>query len=232
MNDIAPALLKSIEDDFHKSIRSNKKISSLNELLELGQATYEQANEYAIEIGKSLSGAFSKHITSDVLPDGRMYFNIGDRILTPTLNKNFDMVSEFTRLVQQELNEQIGVGIKSSIPKLNQDKIKGLVNRLDNELNFEDVKWILDEPVINFTHQVVNEVLKHNADFQASAGLKPVIKRTLVGGACDWCVNLAGTFEYPNVPDDVYRRHERCRCTTEYIPDGSRARNVWSKKWL
>lgn len=233
LEDIVPNLLIDIERDFNKVVSESEKINALNELLTTGSATYKEANEYAIEIGQALADTFSKFITTDTLPDGRMYFNIGDRILTPTLTKNFDLVAEFTRLVQEDLNKQLGIGLKATVPKLEIDKIKGFINRLDKELNFEEVKWILEEPVINFTHQTVNEVLKHNAEFQNKSGLRPRIRRTLVGGACKWCVNLAGTYDYPDdVPDDVYRRHERCRCTTEYIPgDGVKSQNVWNKDW-
>lgn len=231
MNDIVPNLLNNIQTDFNKSIRSNEKIKALRELLDNNQATYVEANEFAIEIGQTLADTFSKHITKDILPDGRMFFNIGDRILTPTLNNNYDLVSDFTKLVQQEMNNQIGVGLKATVPKLNADKIKGLVDRLDSEINFDDIKWILEEPIINFSHQVVNEVLMENAEFQSKVGLTPKIKRTLVGGACKWCVSLAGTYDYPDVPDDVYKRHERCRCTTEYIPDGVKKQNLWNKSW-
>ena len=233
LEDIVPGLLIDIERNFNKIVNESEKINALNELLTTGNATYKEANEYAIEIGQALADTFSKFITTDILPDGRMYFNIGDRILTPTLTKNFDLVAEFTRLVQEDLNKQLGIGLKATVPKLEIDKIRGFINRLDNELNFEEVKWVLEEPVINFTHQTVNEVLKHNAEFQNNSGLRPRIRRTLVGGACDWCVNLAGTYNYPDdVPDDVYRRHERCRCTTEYIPgDGVKSQNVWNKDW-
>lgn len=231
LTDIVPNLLSKIQVEFNNNIKENKKIKKLLELLENQQATYAEANEYAIEIGQALADTFSKFITTDILPDGRMYFNIGDRILTPTLSKNFDLVAEFTRLVQEDLNKQLGIGLKATVPKLEIDKIKGFINRLDNELNFDDVKWILQEPVINFTHQTVNEVLEANAKFQSNSGLKPTIRRTLVGGACDWCVKLAGTYTYPNnVPDDIYRRHERCRCTTEYIPTkGVKKQNIWTK---
>ena len=233
LEDIVPGLLTDIERNFNKIVNESEKINLLNELLTTGNATYKEANEYAIEIGQALADTFSKFITTEILPDGRMYFNIGDRILTPTLTKNFDLVAEFTRLVQEDLNKQLGIGLKATVPKLEIDKIKGFINRLDNELNFEDVKWVLQEPVVNFTHETVNEVLKHDAEFHNKTGLKPRIRRTLVGGACKWCVNLAGTYDYPDdVPDDVYRRHERCRCTTEYIAGTSvKPQNVWTKDW-
>lgn len=229
MNDIVPELLDKIQKDFQDQVKKSNKLKALRKLIDDKQATYEQANEYAIEIGEILARSFKKHISSSVLPDGRMYYNIGERILNPTLTKNYELVTNITKEIQEELNRQLGIGLKVSVPKVDKGKIKGFVDRLSSEA-FDDVSWILQEPIINFTHNGVNDVLEANASFQANAGLKPKIKRTLVGGACKWCVSLAGTYSYPDVPEDVYKRHERCRCTVEYIPDGVKRQNVWTKR--
>lgn len=232
MNDIVPDLLKKIQDDFFIEYRNNKKLKELRELLENNNATYIEANDYALEIGDILVRAFKKNIKSDILPEGRMFFNIGDRILNPTLSRNYDLVSNFTIEVQKQLNKKIGLGIKPLNAKKNINRIYSLVNKLDSEIDFEEIKWLLDAPIIDFTQQVVNEILQENMNFQYKSGLKPKIIRTLVAGACDWCVNLAGTYIYPNVPEEVYKRHDRCRCTVEYIPErSSRQQDVWSKKW-
>lgn len=229
MNDIVPELLDKIQKDFQDEVKKSNKLKALRKLIDNKQATYEQANEYAIEIGEILARSFKKRISSSVLPDGRMYFNIGERILNPTLTKNYELVTNIAKEIQEELNRQVGIGLKVSVPKVDKGKIKGFVDRLSSEL-FDDVSWILQEPIINFTHNGVNDVLEANASFQANVGLKPKIKRTLVGGACKWCVSLAGTYSYPDVPQDVYKRHERCRCTVEYIPDGVKRQNVWTKR--
>lgn len=231
MNDVVPELLDKIQKDFQEQIKKSDKLKNLRKLIDNKQATYEQANEYAVEVGEMLARSFKKHISSSVLPDGKMYYNIAERILNPTLTNNYDMVASITKEIQEALNRQAGIGLKVSVPKVDKDKINGFIERLSNEASFDEVSWILQEPVINFTHNAVNDVLKLSALFQFKAGLKPKIKRTLVGGACKWCVSLAGTYSYPDVPEDVYKRHERCRCTVEYIPDGVKRQNVWTKQW-
>ena len=92
----------------------------------------------------------------------------------------------------------------------------------------------MKEPIVTFSQSVVDDTLKKNIDFQAKAGLKPKIVRKLVGKACDWCRNLAGSYDYPKVPSDVYHRHERCRCTVEYDPRDidKKRQDVWSKNWV
>ncbi len=97
---------------------------------------------------------------------------------------------------------------------------------------FDSISWILDEPVINFSQSVVDETIKLNVEMHYNLGLAPKLVRTLVGNACDWCKAMAGVFDYPDVPDGVYRRYQRCRCTVEYNPGDGRKQDVYSKKWL
>lgn len=160
-----------------------------------------------------------------------MYYNIANRVITPTLTDNYNLVSDVTSEIQTSLNEAAGIGIKAVKPELNQDRIDGIINRISSEDNYDDVSWILDEPVKNFSQSIVDDSVKANAEFHAKAGLQPKIVRKLAGNCCKWCSILAGTYTYPNVPKDVYRRHERCRCTVNYIPINGKVQNVWTKEW-
>ena len=78
--DIVPELLEKIKKEFEKEKVANKDINQLLKLLDDNSATYLEANKYAIEIGESLSKILNRHITVEILPDGKMYFNIADRV--------------------------------------------------------------------------------------------------------------------------------------------------------
>ena len=75
---------------------------------------------------------------------------------------------------------------------------------------------------------MVDQTLEKNVDFQGKSGLSPKIRRTAFGETCEWCQAVAGTYSYPNVPKDVYRRHANCDCIVEYI-DGGKIQDVHSK---
>lgn len=230
--DIVPELLELIQKDFSYEINKSSKLKSIRKLIDEGTATYAEANEYAIEVGEILSKIFKRHIKSDVLPDGKMYYNIAERLLNPTLNNNQKIVARVSAEIQEILNKSAGLGLKGIEPSVNQLRIDSIINRVANEELFDDVAWILDEPIVNFTHSVVDSVIKANVTFQGESGLKPTVTRTVHGHKpCAWCRSMAGTFDYPNVPEDVYRRHDRCRCTVEYDPGNVRNQNVWSKEW-
>lgn len=231
-DDIVPELLATIESQFNEQTYNSEKLKRAVKLLESKKATYLDVNDFAIEIGEILSNVFGTNITAEILPDGKMYFNIAERILNSTLKKNYELISGFAVDVQKLLNNEANLRLKSQTPEFNQDRVDGLVNKLSSANSFEDVKWLLDDPIINFSQSIVDDVIAANIDFHANAGLKPTLTRKMRGDACDWCKNLAGTYDYHNAPNDIYRRHERCRCTVEYNPkDGRRVQNSHTKKW-
>jgi len=231
VKDIVPELLEAIQKDFNIAFANDSIIKQTGKLISSGLATYADANAYAARTGEILANAFKKHILLDVLPEGRMYFNIAERVLGETLNKNHDLISDVAQQVQTILNDRAGIGIKSIKPELNKGRIKDLVDKISNEADFEKVSWLLDEPVVNFSQAVVEDSIKANAEFHYKSGLSAKIVRTPEAGACEWCREVAGTYDYPDVPEDVYRRHERCRCIVEYDPSEGKRQNVWSKRW-
>ena len=216
MIDIVPELLEKIERDFAVLMEQSSTIQAILESIKAGTATYREANIFASEVGSALSLALRRHITIDSLPDGRMYFNIAERVLGETLGKSHSLIAGIATDVQTTLNKNIGVGIKPVGQILNKDRIKGLVDKISNESDFEKVSWLLGEPVVNFNQTVVDESIKSNAEFHYSSGLSAKIVRTPESGACKWCREVAGTYAYPDVPEDVYRRHDRCRCIVNF----------------
>jgi len=213
--DIVPGLLELIEKEFDEKTLSSSKIKKALQSLKDNKATYEDANEFAIEVGEILSDVLKKNINIKILPDGKMYYNIADRILNPTMNKNYNLISDFTVDIQTELNHQAGLSIKGQKAELNQSRIDGIIERVSNEDNFDDINWIINEPIVNFSQSIVDDMVKTNAEFQAKVGLDPKIVRKPDSKPCDWCKKLVGEYDYDEVSDqgnDVFRRHDNCRC--------------------
>ena len=230
MEDIAPELLELLRKRFSEKISVDPKIRALYKRIREGSATYADAEEYAYLIGQALSQTFGEHLSSAVLPDGRMYYNIADRVLRPLLEEDHTIVSEAAAMVQTALNQKANIGIKAQTAAVNTDRIDGIVNKVADAEVFDDVAWVLDEPVKNFSMNVVDETLRENVEFQGKAGLRPKIIRKSERKCCDWCAQLAGEYDYP-VPREIYQRHERCRCTVEYDPGDGRRQDVYTKRW-
>src|SRR5699024_8544999 len=156
---------------------NSERLNNIRTMIDSGTATYKQANEYAVEVGEILSRTFEVNIKSDVLPDGKMYYNIADRVLTPTLSNNHIFVAEVSAEIQEQLNKSIGLGLRGVEPSVSRHRIENIINRVATEELFDDVVWILAEPVVNFTQSVVDDTIKANVDFQGESGLSPTITR-------------------------------------------------------
>lgn len=232
MEDIAPQLLETLRTRFSEKIAVNPKIRALAKKIKAGDATYVDADDYAYLVGNALSEVFMDNLSSAVLPDGRMYYNIAQRVLRPLLEEDHAIVSDAAAMVQTFLNQKASIGIKAQTVPVDEDRVYGIVNKVAEAESFDVVKWVLDAPVVNFSMNVVDETLRANVDFQGRSWLYPKVIRKAERNCCKWCSNLAGVYDYP-VDREVYQRHERCRCTVEYDPaDGKRRRqNVYTKQW-
>ena len=231
VKDLVPELLDEIREEFDKGVLDSSVLESLLAKLAKGKANYLDANDYAVELGEILSKALRGSVTASKLPDGKMYFNIAKRVLEDVLGTNYDKISEYSGQVQDILNGEAKIMVAVQRPNLNQDRIDGIINRLDSEPDFDSVSWILGDPIVNFSQSIVDDFIRANAEFNFKSGLHPKITRTIVGKPCKWCKSLAGSYDYPDVPDDVYKRHSNCRCTVDYHPGSGRRQNVHSKKW-
>ena len=119
------------------------------------------------------------------------------------------------------------------------DRKQGIIDRLSDAESYDSIEWILENPVIeNLALSVVDAKQRANMEFQAEAGLPATVRRTTEPDGvrsvkrgkktytykvpCNWCKSLAGVYTYPDVPKDVWRRHDNCYCTIKYTPKGGK----------
>lgn len=231
VEDVVPSLLAKIKSEFEGARLDSERLKVLGKKLADKKAGYLDANDYAIELGDILSEALRGSLSDQTLPDGKMYYNIAKRLLGETLGRNYELVSDYAGAVQKNLNQKAKIGIAVQVPELNQDRIDGLVNRLSSEESFDAVKWLVEDPIVNFSQSIVDDFIQKNAEFHRDAGLEATIERRSTGRCCDWCQSLVGFYLYGKEPANFYRRHQRCRCTIDYDPKNGKKQNSWSKKW-
>lgn len=216
MDDIAPKLIENVNKDFERNLSEDKAAAALNEKLAAGQARYEDAYNYAESVGNARAKAFESQISSDVLPEGKMHYNIASRLMNDSLTTDHEMIADYAAGVQKAYNKEAGINLKALKADVNKDRIDGFVERLSSEPVYDDVSWLLKEPVVTHARSVVDDTIKKNAEFQGKAGIQAKVTRNAASECCAWCLDIAGDYIYPAVPREVFQRHDNCRCMVDY----------------
>ena len=216
-------LERTVRKRFTELFENDKKIEIVYKKIRQGRATYADALSFSKEIGTILANVFQ---TVDLNPAN--IAELTNYIIENAMTQNIALSNLVCESVQSTLNEAAGIGLNPVRPDMgvSNGKIKGIRRLVEEAEDEHAIKVALNEPIITNVMQNVDDWVKTNADFQAGTGMKPVIVRTWSGSYpshdtkhTDWCEDLAGTFEYGKEPEDVYKRHEGCRCTVEYFPN-------------
>lgn len=227
--DVVPVLNEKIQTSFQLNMMRDRRIAQISKRIRDGTATFVDGHDYAERLGESLSKALISNLNEENLPDGRLYYNIAKRTVTPALQNNYELTNEAAEQIQSIIDSRLGIGLKSIKADFPESRIKGLIDKMTTEgISLEDALIWLGEPIINNSEAFFDDFIDSNAKFRTEAGLKATITRIAEANCCPWCDSLAGTYEYGSAPDDIYRRHQYCRCTVTY-QTGKKSQNVWSK---
>ena len=190
--DIAPALLNKVQKAFKQNLEEAK--ATRKDLLErIERRTIGSVTQQASKVGKALSRAYIEVLTPEVMPDGVMYYNIAEKVMVPTIEEAYKLVSDVADAHQLSVNRMLNIGIKPIRPPIEMDRVNGLLNAVSNGLFADNIHY-LNEPIRNI-----------------------VVVRRAESTACEWCHDRAGTYDsyYEAQVNEVFARHEGCRCELE-----------------
>ena len=203
------ANFEDIKKAFRKAVDSDPDVKKL--YAELQDApTYGVAMKLANKIGEDLGKVLVKYAPELSVDD----LELAD-ILPKALGLDHAQVSAACKQVQEKMNKQAGLGIKYKEPQFNMDKALGLADEVRGITDEGELSQALVERVANFSAGVVDDSIYENAGVLARAGVKITLIRTAEANCCDWCEEVAGTYDYFEVKDkgnDVWRRHLGCKC--------------------
>lgn len=242
-------LLNKVQRDFAKLYANDSKIKKLTKKIANNSQSYEDANEYAIRVGELASNAITKHINSKDL--NYISRELAEDVLKPTLTTDYELISNVVGVIQGNMNKASKIGLQPQIADLDINRIDGLINKIASYDTLEQGEYLLKEPIVNYSQAVVDDSIRKNMDVQTKAGMEPKIVRkaeapdtktkTYVKGKrkitrtwtspCDWCKDLEGTYLYKDVKNtgnEVYQRHEGCRCIITYV-NGKKRQDVRTK---
>ena len=218
--DIGIELLQKVTESFQKAYNEDVSIKVLEKRLQANKAHYEDAARYSERVGELLAKAYRQVVTSEALPGGVMTWEIAQEVIQKPLIENYRRAATASVDYMTAENKRRGIGLKAQRPRPDFDRLDGIKRKLVDAEKFDDVAFMLDRPVVNFTRAVLDDAVEVNADFQAKAGLDVKIVRTTTGReTCDWCKRLAGTYDYEDVRHghDVWKRHLDCDCKIEHV---------------
>ena len=231
----AEEVLEKILAEMEKGMAGSRKAKRISEKIGQGKANYADAEEYARESSRIMTGSMRKNVP-EVLTNEMLYRSEADVVIRKPMQQSGKQVAEVAADIQRNLNRDADIGINAIVPDLNEDQIDGIITGICNAKSYEAGKETLYSQIENFLEGVVDDCVRENADFQYKAGLYPTIERKTVGKCCEWCSRLAGSYPYEEVSDrgnDVFRRHKNCHCLVMFNPgNGSKRRqNVHSRQW-
>lgn len=228
--DVVPALNEAIQTSFKSYVMRDRRISQISSRIRDGTATFADGHDYAERLGENLSKALTSNLTADNLPDGRLYYNIASRTVTPALEENYNLTNDAAEKIQKIVDKKSKIGLGSVRADFPTERINGLIDKMTrDDISLVDALIWLREPIINNCEAFFDDFIDSNAKFREDAGLKAKLIRQAEANCCSWCAALEGVYDYDNAPDDIYRRHEFCRCVVTYQTEKT-SQNVWSRK--
>lgn len=212
--DIAPALLEKVNRQFQRNLKA-KGVNLAKDVQRARDGTLTNIHTFSAKVGDALAEAFGT-ITAEELPEGTMFFNIAERVMTPPIEKSYVMVSDVADAIQTRANTKAGIGIKSVRPPIEKERVKGLIDAVTSAA-FTDTEHYLDYPVQCLVDHFADRHVEKNAEFLENSGAYIEVIRTAEATCCDWCSDRAGTYDgYQDAQDnEVFARHDGCRCTVE-----------------
>lgn len=207
---------EEIRELFYQAIVDDKEAQRLYKVISSGKGTYKTASQLAVRVGHDLGKVLKRYFPVEGEP---LDWNI-EELIPKVLGLDHRIVIDACRDVQNQMNADAHIGMKYQEPLFNMDRAQGIVTELRDHPVFSDIEKSFLDQLENFSQNIVDDSIRDNAAAMWRAGVKSLIVRQVDSKPCEWCSNLAGSYDYGEVSDtgnDVWRRHENCRCTIDYI---------------
>ncbi len=211
---------EKIVEEWKEVVKNDKKATELtNELYNRKlnyRPTYEVASKLSVRLGEDLAQVLMKYAPEE----GNVWDIDIMNELPRWLGLEHREIVKACEQVQNAMNKEAGLGVKYQAPKFNADRAFGMVKELQEHENFADIADSFYDQFVNFSQNIVDDSIRDNADLLWRSGIPAQVIRQAEPKCCKWCTALAGVYNYvdvKNTGNDVWRRHENCRCTIDFV---------------
>lgn len=208
-----------IAEEFKTAVNSDKQVQKYLRKIVDGDRSYTTANKLAIRVGEKLGAVLKRHEPIESI-DEWDYVDL----IPKSLGLDHSIIVEACKGVQENINKDAGLGIRYFEPAFNMDRVNGIITELRDNPEFKNIEKSFYDQLVNFSENVVDDSIRDNAGILYRAGVRTMVIRQAEFNGCSWCQNIAGSYDYRDVSNsgnDVWRRHENCRCTIDYITERS-----------
>lgn len=202
---------------------TDPRLKAVLKKIKAGTATFKDTAYYA-EVYSNITGSVFGANVLDLEGIER------EEVCMELLRDNYEEINTICAQVQTALDQAAGIHIRPQKAQFPLERVEQIAHSLlDPTVTDSTIKRRANTGVANVSKGFHDSYIKVNASFRNDAGLKVYINRETDGKCCEWCSKIAGRYVYGSEPDDVYRRHDNCGCTTTY-EDGKQRQDVWSKR--
>lgn len=211
MADIAGIISK-----FETLLRSNPQLRSAAIKAANGTLTVAEAQRVSGLAGKMIGELMTGEL-SYLSAEGALPLADALAVVPPSLRRNHKFIASLIRGLEKD--GELG----TVVPSFDADRARNLAKYVSEFDVFDDHKRDFTELVENNSRSIVDESQELTAEKRYEMGFSPTITRSTMGGeTCDWCVNLAGTWDYnpQSMNKEVFARHRACDCLIELNRNG------------
>ena len=215
---------KLLRTQLDERLKADKRLAAIADKIAKGTANFADTAKYTQIVSHHMGKVISENIGKITVPLGK------EAVCKELLRDHYDLINGVFGEVQVSVDEKMGIHIKPVKPAYPTERVDSWAHSLEDPTVEQSVIERRGQSgAENIGNSMHDDCVKENAKLHDKAGLDCYLVRDAGGGCCAWCAAIAGRYKYADAPDDIFRRHDHCTCTTTY-ECGRMRQDVWSKR--
>lgn len=208
-------IIEVIKKEFKEICKADEQLEIIREKIGEGTADFKDISVYARRLGELTRQVIEQNYPG-YEPQSEELREFAENIIADILKANYEDVYKKDAAAQIRADVKAGIGLKAIKPEFPKERVKTVIAAVIAAKTAEQALRRIVSPMENITAGFHDDYIRKNAEYRGGAGLLCYIIREDGNKCCDWCRGLAGKYEYPDVPKDIYRRHDNCTCDVSY----------------